>query len=119
VPQQETMTFDLEIARIEKKVKMLFNQEFESFRQKKKNKKIKRIGACHASKEKQENIVLTLVEQAFEKSVIDMPIYNCLVCSCTFFRKDVVQNKQMDIQNLDIEIGKIKSKNCRYDIVEN
>jgi hypothetical protein len=83
------------------------------------NNRIKRIWLSCGSKEQQENTLSTLAEEAFERHIVDMPNYNFLVCNHTLKKKDVVNNKQIYIQKLDIETRKTKLKECTYDNLEN
>jgi rubrerythrin len=98
VPQQETMTFGLEVANIEEKNENedVISDKFQPLKQDNNNNRIKRIRLSHGSKEQQENTLSTLAEQAFEIHVVDMPIYNCLVCNHTL-KKKICSKQQTNI----------------------
>jgi hypothetical protein len=82
------MTFGLEVANIEEKNENedVISDKFQPLKQDNNNNRIKRIRLSHGSKGTTRKHTSTLAEQAFEKHVVDMPIYNCLVCNCTFLK---------------------------------
>jgi len=106
ISDPKTKIVDLEINRIaaKKRNANVICEQFEPFKQEKK------LRVWHEDEQKQENILPTLAEKAFIKQASDIPIYNCVVCHCSFFRKDVVKTKDKHIEKLGMEIEKTQLK---------
>ena len=115
ISDPKTKIADLEINRIaaKKRNANVICEHFEPFKQEKK------LRVWHEDEQKQENILPTLAEKALIKQASNIPIYNCVVCHCSFFRKDVVKTKDKHIEKLGMEIEKTQLKQYTIENLEN
>ena len=92
VPNQEIVGTNLNVNETKGRELSL---EFKSCKESSNIVKRKRQGFSYQNRKKQKQTSITIAEQEFKKNVDDMPIYNCSVCSCTFFRKGLACIKQI------------------------